>query len=284
MKNTAKEISISKYLISRGFSPKRERPGESWFSSPLRNGDKDPSFKVDESKNLWYDFGSGTGGSIIDLAMAYHGYSFNQAITHLEGQDPFGFSFTAKKSSKTGMELMEVSPIKSGSLVKYLTNERKINIEIARIFLGEARYRTNGNVYNAISFRNDLGGYELRNPIFKGAISPKYYTTLPGQVNGINLFEGFIDFLSALTMYQTTGLKFTTIVLNSVSNVSKLPDLSAYQTINLFLDNDQAGLKTSETILDRYPQAENQSALIFPGQKDFNEFLLNHSKNTATHE
>ena len=279
-----KNISISKYLISHGFSPKRERPGESWFSSPLRNGDKDPSFKVDESKNLWYDFGSGTGGSIIDLAMAYHGYSFNQAITHLEGQDPSGFSFTAKQSGKTGMELLEVSPIKSGSLVKYLTLERKINMDIARLFLGEARYRTNGNVYNAISFRNDLGGYELRNPIFKGAISPKYYSTLPGQADGINLFEGFMDFLSALTMYQTTGLKFTTIVLNSVSNVSKLPALSAYQTINLFLDNDEAGLKTSDTILDRYPQAENQSALIFPGQKDFNEYLIHHSKNTATHE
>jgi hypothetical protein len=85
-------------------------------------------------------------------------------------------------------------------------------------------------------------------------------------------------------MYQTTGLKFTTIVLNSVSNASKLPDLSVYQTINLFLDNDEAGLRTSKTILDRYPQAENQSVLIFPGRKDFNEFLINHSTNTATHE
>lgn len=284
MKHTAKEISISKYLISHGFSPKRERPGESWFSSPLRTGDKDPSFKVDESKNLWYDFGSGTGGSIIDLAMAYHGYTFNEAISHLEGEDPSGLSFTAKQSGRSGMELLEISRLRSWSLVRYLTLERKIDLDIARLFLGEARYRTHGNFFSAISFRNDLGGYELRSRKFKGAVSPKYYSTLPGQTDGINLFEGFMDFLSALSFYQTIGLKYTTIVLNSVSNVSKLPDLSAYPTINLFLDNDQAGTRTARSILDKYPQAENQSALIFPGHKDFNEYLISHSKKTISHE
>jgi len=284
MLNLTKSISISKYLISQGFSPKRERPGESWFSSPLRTGDKDPSFKVDESKNLWYDFGSGTGGSIIDLAMAYHGYSFSEAITHLEEKDPSGLSFTAKKADKTGIELLEITRLQNWSLVRYLTLERKIDLGIARLYLGEARYRTHENVYCALSFRNDRGGYELRSLKFKGAISPKYFSTLPGQTDGINLFEGFMDFLSALTFYQTKALKYTTIVLNSVSNVSRLPDLSGYPVINLFLDNDLAGTRTARAILDRYPQAENQSARMYPDYKDFNEYLISHCPKPITHE
>ena len=284
MKNTAKEISISKYLISQGFSPKRERPGESWFSSPLRTGDKDPSFKVDESKNLWYDFGSGTGGSIIDLAMAYHGFTFLEAITHLEGKDSSDLSFTAKRSGKSGMELLEVDRLISWTLVRYLTLVRRIDLKIARLYLGEARYRTHGNVYHALSFRNDLGGYELRSAKFKGAISPKYFTTLPGQMDGVNLFEGFMDFLSALTFYQTPALNNTSIVLNSVSNVSKLPDLSRYTTINLFLDNDEAGIRTAKTIMSQYPRAINQSAKIYPGYKDLNDYLIHTIQHHLIHD
>jgi len=275
MKFFVKDISISKYLFSCGFSPKSKKPGVSWFTSPLRPGDREPSFKVDESKNLWHDFGTGAGGSIIDLVMVYHGYNFSQAVAHLEGHKSLVFSFTEKQPVKSGMELIEITRLKSESLISYLTNERKINLDIARRYVCEARYKANGNIYNAISFRNDLGGYELRNQIFKGAISPKHYTTIPGQAEGINIFEGFIDFLSALTLYKTINLKYTSIVLNSLTNVSKLPDLSTFPAINLFLDNDQAGITSANQLIQKYSQAKNESGLLFPGYKDFNDFLTN---------
>ena len=260
-------------MLSCGFSPKREKTGESWFSSPLRPGDRDPSFKVDESLNLWYDFGSGIGGSIIDFVMIYHGYSFQQAVTHLEGYGGIDFSFTGKQEVKPGIELLEITPIKSQSLIRYLVDERRINLDIARLYIGEARYRVNEKTYYSISFRNDRDGYELRNPYYKSAISPKHYTTIPGKMEGMNVFEGFIDFLSALTMHKTSKLKFTSIILNSVSNISKLPDLSGIRKINLFLDNDTAGETATQTISSTHSNTHNYARELYPNHNDLNEML-----------
>lgn len=274
MKHTAKEISISKYLISQGFSPKRERPGESWFSSPLRTGDKDPSFKVDESKNLWYDFGSGTGGSIIDLAMAYHNFTFLEAVAHLESHRGTDLSFTRQDSLRPPIVLLEAGALRSRYLLNYLGLARSLNLQYARLYTQEIRYQIGVKTYVAIGFPNDLGGFELRNAYFKGGISPKYFTTVEGSPEGINLFEGFVDFLSLLTYYQVPSPTYRTIILNSLTNVSKLPDLTQFARINLYLDNDKAGLAAASKLLEQYPQAVNQSALLFPEQKDVNDFII----------
>ena len=65
----ARTIPIGRYLSAQGIKPARARLGgrELWYSSPLRQGDKTPSFKIDTLKNLWYDHGLGQGGNIIDL-------------------------------------------------------------------------------------------------------------------------------------------------------------------------------------------------------------------------
>jgi len=281
VKDSVKNISITKYLLSCGFSPKREKTRESWFSSPLRPGDRDPSFKVDESLNLWYDFGSGTGGSIIDFAMAYHDYSFPQAITHLEGYGGLDFSFTGRPEPKEGTKIIRVGELRIKSLLEYLSHERKIELAIARLYLKEVHYLVNKNQYYAIGFKNDLGGYELRNPYFKSSTSPKYFTTITGKQDGLNLFEGFMDFLSALTYHNTPRLKNTTIILNSVSNISKLPDLSEIPMINLFLDNDRAGQEGVNKIRVMNSNIRDYSLELYPNHKDFNEMLtVSKQKNT----
>ena len=66
--NSIKNISIKKFLSSNGIEPKHERAGYGMYLSPFR-AETEPSFKVDYNKNLWYDHGSGEGGSIIDLVM-----------------------------------------------------------------------------------------------------------------------------------------------------------------------------------------------------------------------
>jgi hypothetical protein len=65
----ARTIPIDRNLYAQGVKPARARMGgrELWYSSPLRQGDKSPSFKTDTLKNLWYDHGLGRGGNIIDL-------------------------------------------------------------------------------------------------------------------------------------------------------------------------------------------------------------------------
>ena len=53
----ARQVPISVYLERSGIQPAKVTRGgrELWYSSPLREGDKTPSFKVDTDKNLWFD-------------------------------------------------------------------------------------------------------------------------------------------------------------------------------------------------------------------------------------
>lgn len=54
------------------------------------------------------------------------------------------------------------------------------------------------------------------------------------------MFEGFIDYFSALTLGIISGAD--AIILNSVVNVNKaVPYLKNYTVINCYLDNDNAG-------------------------------------------
>lgn len=64
----AKQIALDDFLARIGCSPTRSSTTQSWYLSPLRTEDT-ASFKVNRSRNLWYDFGSGEGGDILDLML-----------------------------------------------------------------------------------------------------------------------------------------------------------------------------------------------------------------------
>ena len=52
--------------------------------SPLRE-ETTASFSVTPDKNVWYDFGLGVGGDLINLVERLNGYSFKEAVCHLAG-------------------------------------------------------------------------------------------------------------------------------------------------------------------------------------------------------
>lgn len=66
-----KKTDMVNYLLPLGFQPKKISRTDYWYLSPLRN-EKTPSFKINRTKNCWYDFGIGKGGNIIDFAILYH--------------------------------------------------------------------------------------------------------------------------------------------------------------------------------------------------------------------
>jgi hypothetical protein len=152
---------------------------------------------------------------------------------------------------------------------------RKINIELSKIYLKEVYFTWNDKKYFALSFQNDKGGFELRNKYFKGSNSPKYYTTIKGNNSkSLNIFEGFFDFLSALTYYKAQTPGNDTIILNSLAFLDKiLSIISKYNAINLYLDNDTAGKKAFQIISKNHTRTMNHSERLFLDYKDFNEFL-----------
>lgn len=50
-----KTIQISDFLANKGYEPVSKKGSKWWYLSPLHS-ERTASFKVDQTKNLWYDF------------------------------------------------------------------------------------------------------------------------------------------------------------------------------------------------------------------------------------
>ncbi len=268
-----KHIPIKDFLAEQGISPTKEHAGYGMYKSPFRD-ELTASFKVDYHQNLWHDFGTGEGGSIIDLVMKMQQCDFIVATQILQKENhSFFFQRENSINDKTtnSLTITSIRPLENPKLLTFLQS-RKINLEIAKAFCLEIHYEIGGRSYFALGFPNDAGGYELRNPQFKGCLPPKEITTFDHQTKNVHLFEGFMDYLSLLTL-QARQSEVSAVVLNSISNLEKaVPFLSKHEKINAFLDNDEAGKQALEKLQKRNLPVVDISKR-YAGFKDVNDFL-----------
>jgi hypothetical protein len=131
--------------------------------------------------------------------------------------------------------------------------------------------------FRAIGFKNNAGGYELRNEYFKASSSPKYISYMDNNAKNIIVFEGFFDFLSYQTIYKNQEQKIANfLVLNSLSFFERsLLLMEKHTNIKLYLDNDNAGKKYTLVALKRSPKFQDESKL-YKGYKDLNEWVIKH--------
>ena len=185
------------------------------------------------------------------------------------------------KPTEPVFEDVEVAPLLRSPLTEYLS-ERGIPYAIASRYCCRLNYGVRGKRYFAVGFPNMAGGYELRNRFFKGCIPPKDVSLIrTGDIptNVCCVFEGFMDFLSAVTLGVTGNAD--SLVLNSVANVEKaMKHLDGYGRIDCFLDRDKAGRRALETLKERYGERVFDRSALYNGCKDLNEFLqLSRNKN-----
>ena len=273
-----KQISITDYLQQKGYPPARVHGIHYWYCSPLRN-ERTPSFKVNIERNQWYDFGTGEHGDIIDLVCALFRCSISEAIDRLSGAKQVthqGFSFGGeRKTSKHKLEIISVQSLTNPYLLSYIA-ERGIPLSIANRCCSEIRYNNTNRTYYAIGFANDAGGWEIRSPYFKGCIPPKAITTISKGTDILQIFEGFMDFLSWQTLNPSSTCD--TIVLNSLVLLPRIQEkLKSYKQVESFLDNDEAGLKSFDVLKQFYPSIIDGSAR-YQTHKDLNEWLVAQSK------
>ena len=184
---------------------------------------------------------------------------------------------------------IQVLSITHPALIKYL-GERCIDIEIARTVCKELHFDTRGKHYFGIGFPNIAGGYEIRNPFFKGGITPKDISLFHNEKSKQScfVFEGFIDFLSFMMLRrkENGGLKRQDyLVLNSVSNVKKaLEPLSHYENIQCFLDNDEAGRNAYLQLSKELGKPVTDASTLYNGYKDLNEYLCAEFKHSEKAE
>ena len=279
-----KRYPIVEYLERKGIKPVRRTPSYALYRSPLRE-ETQPSFKVNTEKNLWIDYGEGRGGSIIDLCMRMEGCTLSEAIRLLGQNAPVNGTYSflndfVPNNSQPVMavngarRLIEISDTLPPHLQEYLTKVRCINLEKAMPFLKCISYEVRGRHYQAIGFANSSGGYELRDDkTFKGTIAPKDITPIfTDRAEPVCIFEGFMDFLSFLSMKEE--ITNHCLVMNSVSNVARtiryLNDRHLTH-IRAFLDNDEAGWMAVQDFIKAGFHVEDMN-IHYKDFKDLNEY------------
>ena len=288
-----KKIKLQDFLATIDCKPVKQYGVNLMYLSPLRT-EKHASFKVNTELNLWYDFGISRGGNIVDLAeLLYNSSDVSYLIRQIERNAPSSVSVsppTIKPNTpQNSFENLQVFSITHPALIKYLW-ERCIDIEIARTVCKELHFDTRGKHYFGIGFPNIAGGYEIRNPFFKGGVTPKDISLFHNEEakQSCFVFEGFIDFLSFMMLRrkENDGLKRQDyLVLNSVSNVHKaLEPLSHYENVQCFLDNDEAGRNAYKQLSEELGSSVLDSSCLYSDFKDLNDYLCAEFKHSEKAE
>ena len=278
----AKQMDIVDYLAKAGHHPVKIRNHDYWYLSPIRD-EKTPSFKVNRKLNRWYDHGIGKGGNLVDFGILYHQCSVGELLQKLGGtssiqQQPLKIKKPAEEPTESNLKIICENPLFSFWLQRYL-HLRHIPLSIAEAHCREMIFNLHDKMYSAIGFKNDAGGYELRNPYFKCSSSPKDITTIKSNSETVMVFEGFFDCLSYQSIYKNQEIvQADFVVLNSLSLFEKArPFLEKYEAIHLYFDNDAAGQTFSRYAKSLSKKYHDESRL-YKDYKNLNEWLTSFGK------
>ena len=310
----AKEIPL--YLVVEalgGTHSHTARNGDQYYFSPFRPQERTASFIINEKTNTWHDFGlSGNkyrnGGDIIDLWCDHHNLDRKagipialealQAYSNVPATEYRRIENKASAMTDNDRQIIDAEPrfkiVKLHNKIFFPeivaeVQRRRISMEVANLYLKQVYLKDSEKPdrhMNGLAFANMKGGYEISIPntttgkSFKTSTRPKAPSFIKGQdATGINIFEGFWDFLSLLEMEKTIIPKYDTYVLNSVSFAGEVIETikqfhQNIKSILLYLDNDEAGFWTTKIITSELKNSKNDILIkqkSYSNYKDLND-------------
>lgn len=260
----ALEVPIPRVLEILGCRSKPRKGHQQFYYSPFRN-EKTPSLSVNLNTNKWYDFGEGIGGDVVTL-VCFHlrnsgvAYSVPDALRWLHnmtGQsNPIPLHRPQEVSKQDpALVVTDNAQFSHVGLIHYMTR-RGVPLHIGSKYACQLRIRNTNTKrgFYAIGFQNEDRGWEIRNPSFKGCISPKAPSFVRGIIpkpKDVHVFEGFFDFLSIVSRTTAGKLDGDAIILNSISCLDKgLAYIKnyGYSKLYSYMDNDSTGQKANERL------------------------------------
>lgn len=262
----AKSIPMTLFMERLGFRIVKASSDDHFYFSPLRD-EKTPSFHVNTKLNSWYDFGIGKGGNTLDFTCAYlesvgDNHSVKDALKYLKEFFPILYKVVGSATEKFSetqykLDLIDAKPLRHKLLVRY-AEKRGIPESLAKKYLTEIRVHNHISKKNffALGFANEENGFELRNNLFKGCLGTKAVSFVRGSdaiAKEVHIFEGFMDFLSALAKLEKEMFEGDALILNSLSMLPQgLAYINNHGYKNMFswMDNDPAGQKVTSLLED----------------------------------
>ena len=274
--NQFNKIPLEEVLQILGHLPTKQTEKEAWFLNPFSK-ENHASFKINKNLNYWYLHSEGIGGKNVDFMKKYLNASIKEVLEWAENQSFSSFQQQKTSNSKLenlskNYEIIEIKNVQHPALLEYL---KERNVENQTQFLNEIYYQMNDKNYFGIGFKNDSGGYEIRNKYSKICLGKKDVSTIRNSSNSVRIFEGFFDFLSFKNIEKSLGNETSDyLILNSVSMIHNIKNsLGNYENIELYFDNDEAGNRAVEMIENENKNVED-CRVLYSGFKDLNDWLI----------
>lgn len=290
--------SISIIEIMAHYGKRLDHTRSGLYFSPFRD-ETNPSFHINESKNSWYDYGTGEGGSLFDFVCKFAGisrgevYDWLASFRHMVPESEYKAVIAPilqrpQHSSKIVIDSASHTFTRT-KLVEYAAS-RAVSKEILEKYCEEVIYHVEtapDRQFFAIGFKNNSDGYVLRSSISKKCSCSDITTLDPSgrmtdRTTGdkVLVFEGFMDFLSWMTDVKQLTPEYDCCILNSVTNIGKaLPWIMQHTNIAAFMDNDQAGKDTLQKIMESAQETADHDICVYDmsrlyeGYNDLNEKL-----------
>jgi hypothetical protein len=240
------KIDLVDFLASIGIQPKKRKAWRYYYRSPLTGHPAHRStFIVNRRSNRWRETTSKQSGALTDLVIQLYHCTIGELTTIVRSVVPpvpqSGFIEGPGKTPQVTIE--QTHPIRSAYLERYLW-ERRITLHVARHYLLEAWYKREKNLYHALAFPNNAGGFELfdRNRHFR--VQPYGPTLICYQSKDIAIFRDALDLLTFAALFAGPVKKFPDfLILNAPVAFQAVQQIIApYTHKHLFLPNDDTGI------------------------------------------
>ncbi len=301
------KYTIKDFLDYAGIDYKVDSNHDLLVKSPANPQQKTESLRVRANYkgnyNYFKDFFNEKIGDILNFVEYYYNLNTKEAIELLK--DIFNEynlerlneikeknnAFIAQvqqqieKEKNNSIEIENIRELKNTALIDYL---RKRGIDLATAAaagIKEIYYinKNNNRKYFALAFENRSGGFEVRNAYFKGSFGTKDITIIKNENSKeVNIFEGFLDYASAIILSKNKILNQNNLILNSVAEAKKaveaIEKIENIKIAKLYLDNDKAGKEAVELIREELNKRRKDIKIedkskFYSSYKDLNNFL-----------
>ena len=301
MINKAMQVDLLEYAKSLGMEFETRGRNNTFYQ-------KGHSLNITRSKNMYYRFSTGKGGNVINFAMEQNGWTFQQAVRSLCGEEiqksvPKQTYIPAKQipEHKEKMILPKANSDARRAFA-YLVKTRHIDSQIVTQLMREHKiYENDKHSCVFVGFdKNGQAGYaSVRSTYtmgnsYRGDVKnsdKRHCFTLNGKSDSVYVFEAPIDAMSHATLTKVSGWDWQEdwrIALGGVSYLGLQQFLSLHpeiKNIHFATDNDEQGKKVLENeyntdgtikkvgYVQKYKDKGYEVFREEPAHKDFNEDL-----------
>lgn len=284
------------------------RAGSFLYSAPYRD-DSHPSLSVFCDHGTWRfkDHATGETGTNLDILVRLKVCEDWMESVSFIAEHFLGATISGNRTNTPPMQapvhsvpsetchehpgfILSVAPIAGSRAESYITDVRRIPIEVAGRYLSFIKYnyphRPADKALFAIGWPTVKGGWALRwaadivdgngkklGKTFVGPGGPSFFPVESGHRSTVcTVFEGVFDFLSFIVI-SGGSQTCDAILANSTENVDViLTELSRYAAIHCFFDNDNAGRNAFSKVRSAIPCAVDRSG-SYAGSNDVNDFF-----------